>query len=159
MKLAGAFLLLVSAVLFSYEKCNGLKRHLIILEELLRFIERVRVEICCYLKPITDIADDFSSEILSEIGFLSDIRKYGAHKAYINLRPRLMLSEKENKVLDSFFSRIGTAYAEDEIKLIDITVSQMTDFVRSEREKLPKQKKLYLTLSCAASLGVVILLI
>lgn len=159
MKFAGAFLLLVSAVFFSYEKCSKLQRRLIIIEELLRFIERVRFEICCYLKPIADIADEFSSEILSETGFLADVRKYGAHKAYINLRPLLMLQEKENKTLDNFFSRIGTGYAEEEIKLIDRTVSQLSDFLLSEREKLPKQKKLNLTLSCAASLAVVILLI
>lgn len=159
MKIIGMLLIVGSAVFFSYERSKNAQRELFILEELFRFIERIRTDIGYYLRPIAEIAADFSSDVLLKLGFLSDVQNKGARAAYINLAAKTAFSEEEKRILEKFFSTLGNGYAEDEIKLIDLTLSMLSDTLRARRESLPKQKKLSLTLSCAGALALIILLI
>lgn len=159
MKTIGMFFVVVASALFSYEKIITGNKRLRALEELFCFIERIRLEIGCYLRPISEIAAEFSSDILSKLGFFSDIQKEGVHTAYTALQAKLCFGKDINRLLDSFFSMLGRGYAEDEIKLADITLNELSKLLSRERENAPKEKKLFLTLSCGGALALIILLV
>ena len=151
-------LILASALFFSSFQSKKSERRLLLFEELLRFLEKVRVDISCYLKPISEIARDFDSEPLSAAGFLSDLEKLGPSEAYRRLEPLLSPTEEEKKLLESFFFSLGMGYADDQIKLIDETLSEYKRLLSIERERAPKNKKLSLCLSSAGALALIILL-
>ena len=159
MKIFGMFFVVISAMIFAFERTSADDRRLRVLLELTKFIERLRIDIGCYLKPVSDIAAAFSSDTLSELGFLSDIREMGADKAYVRLEEKKILRDEEKRILSGFFSRLGEGYAEDELKLIDSALQELSALIKVEREKAPKRKKLFLTLSCAGALALIILLI
>ena len=159
MKVLGMILIVVSAIVLSLEKNVASERRLFVLEEIYRFIERIRLDVKCYLKPISEIAADFSSDVLSKTGFLSDVGEKGAHAAYRSLSEKICFMPKEKRIMEKFFSALGTGYADEEIKLIEVTLSELSDVLKAQRENLPKEKKLSCTLSCAGAMALIILLI
>ena len=159
MKLAGITMILVAALVFYSGKSAKISERQTVLSELFRFVEHAKIEIGCYLRPISEIAATFTSETLSKKEFLSDIEKKGAYKAYLSLLEKVSLGEAAELVLDRFFSLLGTGYAEDEIKLIDTTLSELKEILSSEGETATKQKKLSLTLSFSGALALIILLL
>ena len=156
MKLIGAAFVLLAALLFSTEARRRAEKRLLVLEETLRFIEHVRVDISCYLKPISEIPAGFFSEALSEAGFLSAFEKEGAYEACLKLETLLSPSPEEKRVLERFFCGLGRGYSDDQIKLIDETTLELTRLISLERERVPKVKKLSLTLSSAGALALII---
>ena len=159
MKIFGMALILFSALFFAREKNRAAEERLHILEELFRLAETMKIEIGCYLRPISDIVSSFSSETLTKLGFISDFEVLGAFNAYLRLESAFSLSEDEKKLFRGFFSRIGKGYAEDELKLIEYFSTQLFQLLKAEREKLPKEKKLSATLSCALAFAIIILLV
>ena len=157
MKIFGMLLIMASALGLCLEERKKCERRLLLFEELLRFIEKMRVDISCYLKPISEIPLDFSSELLSELGFLSDFERLGAEKAFSRISP--VLSPEASGLLGRFFSVLGKGYAEEQLRLIDETLREYTRLVSLERERAPKVKKLSLSLSCAGALALIILLV
>ena len=159
MKIFGMALILFAAFAFAREKSRAAERKIAVLEEIFRLADTMKLEIGCYLRPIGEIVSSFTSPVLSELGFISDFVSLGAYEAYLRLQSHLTLSEEEKKLLSSFFSRVGKGYADEEIKLIEMFLTQLSLILKKEREKLPKEKKLSATLSCAAALAVIILLV
>ena len=147
---------MAAAFLFSTEARRRAEKRLLLLEETLRFIERVRVDISCYLRPISEIPSGFCSDALSEAGFLSSFEKEGAYEAYLKLEPLLSPSPEEKRALERFFGALGKGYADDQIKLIDETLLEFTRLVSLERERVPKVKKLSLSLSFSGALALII---
>jgi len=156
-KILGMILIFSSAVLFSYYRNRSAGEKILLIEELFGFIRQARLDIGCYLRPIGEIS--FESEKLSACGFFSDIEEFGVWEAYLRLEKKLSLSEKERAPLRRFFSFFGKGYAEDEIKLIDTALSELAEIIKVRRENEEKSRKLTLTLSCAASLAFIILLL
>lgn len=159
MKLIGMALIVASTVVFSHQKALSEERRLSILEELLRFIERIRIEIGCYLKTISEIASDFQSELLCELGFFEALKSEGVYNAYLKIEPMISMSEDTKKLLQRFFYLLGNGYADEQLKLIDNTSARLSEIIKTESQNLPKRKKLIITLSCAAALSLIILLI
>ena len=159
MKIIGMLFIIASAIVFSFERAVAEERRLKVLEEIYRFILRLGVDIGCYLKPISDIADDFSSELLSSLGFFEEIKRSGVYSAYLTLDSQIRFSDEAKRVLDGFFSMLGNGYADDQIKLIESTRTELDGLIKKERERVPKEKKLSVTLSCGAALALIILLI
>ncbi len=159
MKFLGMALILFAAVVFTNEKNRTREERLLVLENIFRLAEQMKIEIGCYLRPIGEIVSSFSSPTLSRLGFISDFSALGAYGAYLKLEKRLSLKEEEKKLLGAFFSRLGKGYAEDEIKLIESFSAELSLILKNERERLPKEKKLSATLSCAGALALIILLV
>ena len=135
------------------------KNEIFTFEELVRFIERIRMEIGCYLKPLSEISAEFRSDPLFQLGFLDDIAVGGVSFAYERLAEKIKFSDEEDRLLGRFFSTIGKGYAEDELKLADATLTELDRILKQKRENAPKEKKLSLTLSCAGALALIILLV
>ena len=159
MKIFGMALILLSALFFAREKNRAAEDRLRILEELFRLADAMKIEISCYLRPISDIVSSFSSEMLTRLGFISDFEALGALSAYLRLESAFYVSEEEKKLFRGFFSRIGKGYADDELKLIESFSAQLFQIIKNEREKLPKEKRLSATLSCALAFAIIILLV
>ena len=147
------------ALFFSYDGCRKGEMRVRVLEELLRFIRHARMMIECYLTPISEISRSFSSDALSQLGFLSDIEQIGVSEAYIALRKKVGLSGDGARILETFFLGVGRGYAESELQLIDSALSELSGVLITEREALSKGKKLSLTLYSAGALALIILLI
>ena len=158
-KIVGMFLVVLSAAYFAFEYIKKQRMKLLVFEELFRFIERIRMEIGCYLKPISEISADFSSDVLSRLGFLRDVGQVGVYSAYQRLAEKVKLDDEERRPLDRFFSSVGKGYADDELKLSGATLSELDLILKRKRENAPKENKLSLTLSCAGALALIILLI
>ena len=107
MKTFGILLVLFSAIAFSYQRTVGQERRLRILEELFSFIERMRIDIGCYLRPISDIAENFSSPMLLSLGFFEEMRIGGAYSAYLKIEPYLLPKGEATNLLERFFSTVG----------------------------------------------------
>ena len=112
MKIVGMLFIIASAIVFSFERAVAEERRLKALEEIYRFILRLGVDIGCYLKPISDIADDFSSQLLSSLGFFEEIKRSGVYSAYLTLDSQIRFSDEAKRVLDGFFSMLGNGYAD-----------------------------------------------
>ena len=159
MKVIGVFLVGVSIFLIFRERVRSEERRVLFISELCRFIEKTRIEISCYLKPMEKIPCSFSSALLSEIKFLEIAEKGDLQAAYKEAEKKILLHERERKLFQHFFANIGHGYADDELKLIDGTLGELKDILAREEAELYKKRKLFLTLSVSLSLAIVILLI
>ena len=159
MKLLAISLILFASSAYAYTRGEKEDYRISVLTELYSFIEHVGREISCYLKPLSDICKSYSSPILERLDFFNEIRAGGAMRAYEKLSERVSFTERENEVLEPFFSLLGRGYAEEELRLVERTVGGLADLISLERDRVKKEKKLTLTLCSAASLGLIILLI
>lgn len=146
-----------SALVFAYGRNRRTEESLLVFEELYGFVKQIRIDIGCYLKPIGEIRS--ASVRLTELGFFCDIEKYGVNKAYENLEKKLFFKEKERRLFGRYFSSLGKGYADDEIKLTDAVLLELTDMSGARREEAAREKKLTLTLSVSGALALIILLI
>lgn len=157
MKILGMIMIFFSALIFAYSRNRRTDEGVLIFEELYTFIKQIRIDIGCYLKPIGEIRS--VSPRLTELGFFSDIEKYGVSKAYERLEENIFLKEKEREIFKGYFSSLGKGYAEDEIKLTDAVLLELADVSKAGREEATREKKLTLTLSISVALALIILLI
>ena len=159
MKAIGVILIGFSMLVLSKERIKKRERRLLLLEETLAFIDFMRIEIGCYLRPISKISEGFSSPLLGGTGFFENIRKKGLYPAYLECESQILPTEEEKKLLRRFFSTVGKGYIQDEIKLMSLTSEEFSRMLDKERAAMPKEKKITMTLSGALSFAVIILLI
>ncbi|MBR5139979.1 MAG: hypothetical protein IKV16_02885 [Clostridia bacterium] len=159
MKILAVCFMLFSSLSFAYMRIAREKEKFLLICELYCFIETVEREISCYLKPLSEICASYSSPLLSSLDFFSDINTLGAEKAYYVLEKRVILPYRAAEILHNFFSRVGRGYVDDELKLTQRTLSELFSVMSLEGERFKKERTLTLTLSSAASFGVIILLI
>ena len=157
MNILGMTFILLSAVFFSCQRAHQMHERILLLEELCDFVRQMRLEVSCYLKPIAEV--NYTSVLLDKVGFFKDIKEIGIAEAFLKLENKLFLGERNRENLRRFFSSVDKGYIADEIKLMDEALSELTDLIKQEREAEPRQKKLTMTLSCSASLALIILLI
>ncbi|MBO5879679.1 MAG: hypothetical protein J6Q68_03935 [Clostridia bacterium] len=159
MKAIGIVFIMGVALIFSYERIKKRQQSLAVIEELYRFIESMRVEIGCYLRPISEIQNTFPSEYLASLGFFKDAASVGILSAYLKLEGKNAFTDEEKKILRHHFSRMGKGYADDEIKLIDTTLASLGEILEKKRAAAPVYKKLVVTLCSAAASALIILFI
>lgn len=159
LKLIGVCAMAAGTLLVCRELADKRKKRLFLCEEFYRFVSHIRLQISCFLRPVSELAEGFRSDILSEIGFLPSIAEQGIFGAFESVCERISLSEEEKRILGGLFSSLGTGYMENEIKQIDAYSAELYRLLENERADLPKRSRLVNTLLTAASLGIIILLI
>ena len=159
MKAFGMIFVFAAAYLFSQETIRKKRGRIMVLDELVRFTEHLKIKIGCYLTPIQSAAADFSSDTLERLGFLSDFSSMGADGAYASLEGRIDISEEAKRVFRAFFSKIGRGYVEDEKRLIETTLDELGPILLREREAGARDAKLSAILSCSGAIALVILLV
>ena len=159
LKLIGVCAMAAGTLMVCRELTEKRKERLLLCEEFYRFVSHIRLQISCFLRPTSELADGFSSEILSKIGFLPLIAEKGIFGAFESVKDKISLSEEEKRALGGLFSSLGSGYMENEISKIDAYGRELYRFLEEEREELPRRSRLVNTLLTAASLGIIILLI
>lgn len=157
MKLFGMILIFFSSVAFFFERSRAIGRATALMGELYAFMKQARIEVGCYLKPLSEIRT--SSPLLSELGFFSTLEEKGIESAYLLIEDGLSLSDGEKGALRGIVASLGKGYADDEVKSIDMALFELSGMLNRKREEEPRKRKLILTLSVASSLALIILLV
>ena len=160
MKYIGILLVLLSAFFYSREYTRYMKKRLSECEGFLAFIAHMRIQVGCFLRPTKELSAGFSSEPLSDSGFLYALSECeNIYEAYKKTESRLSLSKEERCILETLFSSVGEGYLDDGIKLIDSSFSAMEKLTEKLREECRKNIKLVCAISVTAALGLIIFVI
>ena len=160
MQYIGLFLVMLSVLVFTGEYTKYMRKRVRECEAFLEFIGHLRTELSCYLRPLCEAAGGFSSDALSEVGFLDAVKSTGnIYEAFKSTKGKLSLSEEEITPLQSLFSSLGHAYLEEELKLINMCEENMRCVTEKIKRESPKSIKLISTLSVTVAIGFFILVI
>lgn len=156
----GACAIFAAAVILRGELCKERRRSLLVTEELYRFISHIRLQIGCFLRPQAELGIGFSSDLFSEVGFLSSLGDSGSlSEAFEATMEREKMQDDAKRIISELFSSLGGGYAEDEIKLIDSALDELQKILERERKAVVRDTKLIGTLSASLALGIIIFLI
>lgn len=159
-KYIGAGVIFLLSFYLSSEHRRYSRRRLLEGEASLAFMKALRRDLGCFLRPISEWAQDYEDSVFMESGFLSLLRE-GASlgEAYRISEPNFNMSEAAKKSLSSFCAAFGRGYLEDELRLADAHIAELEASLAAERTNTPKSCRLVGTLAAAGSFAIVILLI
>ncbi len=159
LKFTGAVMALFAALFFAREYAAFIKRRTGLCQGFLKMLEHIRFKIDCFLTPEGELLLDFDDPALSECGYLPLAREIGVNSAYAECESSLSLPEKVKSLLSPFFSDFGREYREGTLRQIDSAISQLRSYITQMQQENERSVKLVYTVSAAAALGIVILLI
>ena len=160
MKYAGILLVLAAAVITSREFSKYMKKRLAELKDFLSFVAHMRIQVGCFLRPVKELGEGFSSPALEKAGFLDSLAEADCiFDAYKKCEGNLSLSDEEKETLCTLFSSFGEGYLEDGMKLIDACYLGMERHYLKFCEEKTKNTRLVTALSVTAALGTIIFVI
>ena len=159
LKLFGICILLFTSMLISRELADARRRRLALCEELLRFLSFLRLQIGCFLRPISEIACEFRSSTLSACGFLKDGGVEDLSVAFSSSDAPRIAGKECTRIVESLFTSLGVGYLDNEIGIIDSHRAELTELVEVERTEAARQIRLIRTLTASAAVGLIILII
>ena len=160
MKYIGIFAVLLASALGAGEFSKNRKKQVCECRDFLAFISHLRIQLGCFLRTPKELAASFSSEALTEAGFLGALVE-GADflSAFESAVPRLSLSREECEILRTLFSSLGNGYLDNGIRIIDSSYSRLEPLYRELSAECKKSIKLASALSVTGALGFLILVI
>ena len=160
MKYVGILLVLASAFISSREFSRRMDQRVAECKDFLAFIAHMRIQVGCFLRPVKELGEGFSSPALERVGFIAALKECDRiYDAYSKCEGELSLSDAEREVLNTLFSSFGEGYLDDGIKLIDNCHSAMERLYLKLCEEKTKNTRLVTALSVTAALGVIIFVI
>ncbi len=160
LRICGAALILLSAILVSRGYSRYCERRLRTVEGFLAFLMHVKGEIKRTLTTPEGFARGFKCEELLECGFLSSIASgeplYGAFSSSLT---KISLGEEAQNLLSEFFEGFGKDYAEGERIRTECYAQKLERLADAEKEALPKNVKLCRALLLSGAVGLIILII
>lgn len=160
MKYIGIFFLFAALFVSAREYRRLLLKRLSELRAFIDFLRHIRLEIGCFLSPPNELCRGFSSPVLEELGFISQIESgEPLLSSYKRVSKRLSLGDTEKSVLLRLFSELGDGYLDESIKLIDFSVEKLSCSLSELEEDVPKRIKLASVLFATGGVGAVLLLI
>lgn len=158
MKLFGLLLLLLGAFFVSREYSRYMRKRLAECEGFLSFIKYMRRQVHCFLRSPSEIGRDFEGEAIAP--FLSELRREESlSSAYLSSVESFSLSREEREVLSELFTSIGSCYADEGVRLLDVALERLSELHGELSEGSKKNTRLVATLSSAFAVGVFILVI
>ncbi len=158
LKLLGVCILLFTSILISHELVGARRKSFLLCEELLRLVSYLRLQIGCFLRPLSEAVADFDSQPLAECGFLPLGEGADLRRAFCESKLPGAVGEECARIVDSLFSSLGNGYLEDEVNLLDTHRAQLGAAVETRRIDMVKETRLIRTLTVTASLGFIILI-
>lgn len=155
--LVGGALTVLAALLFGRGYAAFIKKREAEGEELLRFLLHIKGEVGRFLATPERIVKSFRSDVLAECGFLPLCENGALYDAF--LCAGLSLSGEVRELLADFLRGFGENYLEGEILRCEDFYTRLSALLCAEREANAKSVRVVKTVSAAAALGVVILLI
>jgi stage III sporulation protein AB len=126
------------------------------LRDLFYFIYR---EIECFRTPLGDIYMKCSSEKLSKIGFIADMRNESLRYALENMKESLSYKEETVEALLDFAEGLGKSEYSDQVSRCKYVISIMDDDLKRSREAYPKNRKMCTSLGLLSGIMIIILMI
>ena len=156
----GALFLLVSSFLIGKSYSAYLERGCSELEGFLDFVKHIRSRVSVYAEPISGVRDRFYDERLVSCGFIDRLRESRSlREAYEGVRDNLSIGDDAKEVLDGFFSSVGHAYIDSEVKNLDYTVESLTEIAKVRRSEIAGKRRALKASVYALALGIVVLVI
>ena len=160
MKYVGILLILISAIATSREFSKHINKRAAECKDFLAFIAHMRIQVGCFLRPVKNLGEGFSSPALEKSGFISALAESDCiSDAYKKCEQKLSLSSEEKETLNTLFSSFGGGYLDDGIKLIDNCYSSMERLYMRLCEEKTKNTRLVTALSVTTALGIIIFVI
>lgn len=115
-------------------------------------------ELSRYARPVNEWCRLFSDEALEQNGFLPHLRAHGDLAAAYK-EATLSLGEEEKKILAPLFSSFGRAYREEELEALASAESALAGLLATRAEELSRTERAVKTVTAAAALTLVLLLV
>ena len=156
-KFIGAFLILISAILWAAATVQAEKKRLAVLRLFVRLVQDIRSRIEHFNLPISEILAQSESELVknflavrpsSDLSFERLLEKEGTG-----------LCEKEKALLEEFSRALGRSYREEEIKTSRFFSEKLEKICTEKEKELEGRRKMTFTLSICFALAVIILMI
>ena len=125
-------------------------------EALISFLRCVRLRVDCYAMPIDRILADCDKSIYEGLGY-SDEKKPEDLSCFAECCASL--KGELGTIMGRFASEFGKSYRDEQVKLCDRYIDELTVMRSDILTRLPMQKKLNSTLCISGAMAIVILLI
>ncbi len=158
MRYLGMILIFAAAFGISRALTRATGKRLAEAEGFLALLTFMKGELTRYARPVNEWSRLFSDGALEESGFLPHLRAHGDLSAAYAASASA-LGEEEKKLLTSLFSTFGRGYREEELASLTATSAALSEIVGRCREETPKNERVVRTLTAAAALALVILLL
>ena len=153
-KIIGAVLIVLCGGSAASHMNRRLSGELSELEAWLMLVGRIKTDIECYSRPISEILSE-NREILFRCGYTGELPK--------DLEELVSACDVKNKrlaeLLSSFSSEFGRSYREEQVARCQYYESELDALRHSELDEISKKKKLNTTLCISGSLAIAILLL
>lgn len=153
-KTLGIFVLLATALYYSYSRQWLGQRKRQLLEELCGLMDWIQKNIECFAKPLDEISREYTSPLLDSYGFYAKWQNQDLLAAFEEL-PHL--SDAVREVLLSYGRSVGKGYKEEELRLCRYTCEQLDRLLTKQKEDLHAKNQMYRTLPFLLVLSIVLL--
>lgn len=156
----GISAVLFAAIMLSREYGRYMKKRLAECEGFLSFIGYMRIQVGCFMRPLCELCENFSSEALEKSGFTNALKtEKNIYDAYKASESALSLSAEEKEVLEVLFSSVGECYLDEGVKIIEASHTKMERHYSELKAECPRSTKLVSVLSATLAVGFLILVI
>ena len=124
------------------------------MEEFLLLLRRIRREVACYARPLSEIFRDADLPALSSAGFFDRTSDPAPHpgRAFRRAAPALLLPPDAFELLASFFSSAGASLKSEELAACDHAISGLDELLAREKRDGAVRLKLHSTLILSGGL-------
>ncbi len=159
LKASAAVLVLFTSRTLVAEYKKYIEKKLCAMEGFLSLLSFIKNELACRLRTSEEWAREFSSDILTECGFLPELLRTGSTEAaFARAKGELpMLGEETVKLLSSYFSAFGKSYRDEEQREACRVFDELSRLLARERSDTQRSLKAVRILTYAVALGVIIL--
>lgn len=128
-------------------------------EGLIQLIQTLKRRAEFFRAPPESVFADFENSALSEVGFLSSLRRNGLEEAIMQHKDAFCFTDFSFTALLVFTVGLGKAPLAEHIASCDYILGLLQEESEGAKEEFPKKQKLYVTLGIALGLlGVILFL-
>ncbi len=154
LRTVGFVLLFGVSCLVSLEMLRHQKRVITHTEALCRLVRYIKENIDLFMTPVGNILSEYSDEVMENCGFSEAVRQSGLADAMH--KGHLCLSDESRRAFCDFADSLGTSYRAEEVNRCTYFESVLSRSAELEKEKLEKNKKLYLFIPPLCALSVIL---
>ena len=156
LRISGSILLLISAAFAARFMNKRAESELSEFESILRLIRQIKLEVESFSMPIPRILEKIDKRLLFECGYQGEGAPQNLSELYSGISFK---SERSKELFHRFSGDFGSGYREEELRRLAYYIELFENERKKLAEELPAKKKINLTLSVSAALGIVILMI
>ena len=154
LKILGAFLTVGSGVVCGAIAARRERTRLTVLEAWIELIERIRLEIDLYLRPLDEILSRVSPSLLLRVG--AGTQRKTLQGMLLAAKP--YLSNQSQRLIGTLLTELGTSYRHEQVKRCDEQLCALRREYENMRGELPARLRLCKTVCTCIAAGIAILL-